>query len=139
MAGIEPGLSAEITHVVSGPEAAANWGGDMPVLATAVLLWLGEVAAGRALEGLLAHGETTLGLAHDSEHCAPTPVGQTVTVRAELEEVDGPRLVFRVSAHDGIDECLRGTHTRALIQRDRFVKRLEAKQATMANGGAASP
>lgn len=134
MADIEPGLSAEITHVVSGPEAAANWGGDMPVLSTAVLLWLGEVAAGRALDGLLEDGQTTLGLAHDAEHCAPTPVGQTVTVRAELEEVDGPRLVFRVSGHDGIDECLRGTHTRALIDRERFVKRLAAKQAAIANG-----
>ncbi|HWH43106.1 MAG TPA: hotdog domain-containing protein [Thermoleophilaceae bacterium] len=139
MAGIEPGLSAEITHVVSGPEAAANWGGDMPVLSTAVLLWLGEVAAGRALDGLLGEGETTLGLAHDAEHCAPTPVGQTVTVRAELEEVDGAKLVFRVSGHDGMDECLRGTHTRALIQRERFVKRLAAKQAAMANGTAAAP
>ena len=39
------GRSATITHVVKEADTAANWGNELPVLATPVLLWLSEIAA----------------------------------------------------------------------------------------------
>jgi len=59
-------------HRVSADDTAQHWGNDLPVLATPVLLWLGEVTAMRALADYLNDGEMTVGLAHDSAHLAPT-------------------------------------------------------------------
>ena len=58
----------------------------------------------------------------------PTPVGATVTARAELMAVDGRRLTFRVSATTGSIPIGEGTHERALIDLERFEARAEAKR-----------
>ena len=42
-------------------------------------------------------------------------VGKTVTVRAELLEVDGRKLRFKVEAHDEDKKVGEGTHRRAII------------------------
>ena len=42
-----------------------------------------------------------------------TPVGLEVTCRAELTEVDGRRLVFKVTAEDARGPIGEGTHERA--------------------------
>ncbi|GAA5084390.1 putative thioesterase [Thermocatellispora tengchongensis] len=122
-------LSASYTHEVTSRDTADQWRNDLPVLATPVLLWLGEITAMRALEGYLDEDEMTVGLSHDSSHLAPTPAGHEVHLTAVLRERDGARLTFDVHAHDGTDEILRGTHTRAVISRSRFLARLAAKSA----------
>jgi fluoroacetyl-CoA thioesterase len=43
-----------------------------------------------------------------------------------VTRVDGRRIEFRVSATDGHEEIGRGTHTRVLIDLDRFSARLGA-------------
>jgi predicted thioesterase len=49
------------------------------------------------------------------KHFAPTPKGKTVTVRAELLEVDGRKLRFKVEAHDEDKKVGDGTHRRAIV------------------------
>ena len=44
-----------------------------------------------------------------------TPKGEKVTVRAELLEVDGRKLRFKVEAHDEHKKVGEGTHRRAII------------------------
>jgi predicted thioesterase len=97
----EPGLRAELTLVVSdGDTAVAARSGDVPVLATPRLLALCEEASVAAVEGHLEPGRTTVGMRVQLEHLAPTAVGGSVRAEAILEEVDGPGLTFKVSAHD---------------------------------------
>jgi len=55
------------------------------------------------------------------------PLGATVTARAELLAVDGRRLTFKVTAHDGTDLIGEGTHERALIDLAKFEARINAK------------
>ena len=50
------------------------------------------------------------------KHFAPTPKGKKVTVRAELLEVDGLKLRFKVEAHDEDKKVGDGTHRRAVVQ-----------------------
>jgi fluoroacetyl-CoA thioesterase len=50
-----------------------------------------------------------------------------VEVKARLESVEGRRLVFAVSAHDGIDAITAGTHERHVIDAGRFMSKLAAK------------
>ena len=63
----------------------------------------------------------------EQAHTAATPPGLTVEVKARLESVEGRKLVFAVSAHDGIDAITAGTHERHVIDADRFVRKLAAK------------
>ena len=62
-------------------------------------------------------------------HLAATPPGFTVTVDAELVAVDGRKLEFKVSAHDGADLIGEGTHQRAVAMWDKFNARVAEKAA----------
>jgi len=64
--------------------------------------------------------EQTVGIGINVSHSAATPVGLTVTVHVRLEEVQGRRLIFRVSAEDGIDRISAGSHERFVIDAPRF-------------------
>ena len=46
-----------------------------------------------------------------------------------LLKVDGRRLTFSVRAHDGVDAISEGTHERFVIDRERFLRKLEEKTA----------
>jgi fluoroacetyl-CoA thioesterase len=52
-----------------------------------------------------------------------------VEVRTRLEAVEGRKLTFRVSAHDGVDAITEGTHERHVIDAERFHRKLAAKSA----------
>jgi predicted thioesterase len=104
--------------------AAALGSGDVPVLATPRLLaWL-EAANLAALEGHLDEGATSVGTRVELEHVAPSPVGATVTVRAEVVAVDGRLVQFDVVAlHPEGKVVAHGRVTRVSVDRARFLAR----------------
>lgn len=71
--------------------------------------------------------EQSLGTHINVSHEAATPPGLEVTATVELTAIDGRRLTFNVSAHDGIDTIARGTHERFVIDRARFDNKLQSK------------
>ena len=71
--------------------------------------------------------EQSLGTHVDLSHLAATPAGLTVEVRARVESVEGRKLVFAVSAHDGMDLISEGRHERHVIDAARFQARIAAK------------
>jgi predicted thioesterase len=121
----EPGLRAEASlHVGETDTAVAARSGDVPVLATPRLLALCEEATVAALEGHLERGKTTVGMRVQLEHLAPTGVGGIVRAEAVLEEVEGPRLTFKVSAHDDRGLVGVGRVTRVIVNTERFLEKL---------------
>jgi len=48
-------------------------------------------------------------------------------VRTRLEAVEGRKLVFAVSAHDGVDAIGEGRHERHVILAERFAAKVAAK------------
>lgn len=72
--------------------------------------------------------EQSLGTHINVSHEAATPPGLEVTATVEVTSVDGRRVTFAVSAHDGIDTIARGTHERFVIDKVRFDNKLRAKQ-----------
>jgi fluoroacetyl-CoA thioesterase len=50
-----------------------------------------------------------------------------VQARAELLEVEGRRLVFRVEAWDEVEQIGEATHERFVVGEERFVARAQAK------------
>lgn len=123
-----PGLRAELEFTVQSDDTADRWGsGLVPVFSTPALVGRMEQAAVQALQGHLPKGQTSVGGRIDVRHLAPTPVGMRVTVTAELFEVDGRRLVFRVTASDERESIGEAIHERFLVDEARFMKRVAEK------------
>jgi fluoroacetyl-CoA thioesterase len=125
---LTPGLTGQAGIVVGTRDTAPHIGsGKIKVLATPVMVSLMEEAALNAVEGLLPPGHQTVGTRLDITHVAATPVGLHVTARAELIEIDGRRLVFRVWADDEADRIGEGTHERIVVDVARFDARAQLK------------
>lgn len=121
---LRPGRSGEASLVVQEAQTARALGsGSEAVLATPALVALMEAAACAAL-GMLQDGQISLGTRIDVEHLAATAVGAGVTARAELTAVEGRTLTFAITAHEGDKLIGRAGHTRALVDRARFLARL---------------
>jgi fluoroacetyl-CoA thioesterase len=102
---------------------------DMPpVLATAYMIAFIEWTCLDAVRPLIEAREKTLGTHVDVSHLAATPVGLTVTAEVELVAVEGRKLRFRVSCHDGVDLIGAGFHERTVIDAARFLGRLGDKE-----------
>lgn len=133
---LQPGLTHRHTYTVppekTVPHLYPESGSfrEMPeVLATGFMVGLMEWACIEAIKPHLDWPrEQSLGTLVNFPHLAATPPGLTVTVDVRLERVDGRRLFFAVSAHDGIDRITEGTHERVIIDAERFNAKLESKK-----------
>ena len=123
---LEVGMRGEASVMVGEAQTAAAFGaGGVKVLGTPVMIGLMENAAWTLVQPDLNPGETTVGTLVNVRHLAATPMGKRVTATAELVEIDGRRLVFRVTAHDDKQLVGEGIHERARVLLDRFLARLE--------------
>jgi predicted thioesterase len=128
---LEAGLIGEARRVVDASMLASRMGsGSLDVLATPALVALMEEAACAAIQPRLAADQTSVGTRIDIAHLAPTPPGAEVRARAELVQVDGRRLLFRVEAFDNRERVGEGQHERALVDPRRLVARATAKQTS---------
>ena len=116
-------------HLLVGPEHTASFvgSGRIPVLATPVMINVIEAAALNAIEHLLPKGHQSLGIHLDVSHVAATPVGLRVTATAEVLQLDGRTVTFRVEARDNIEVIGGGTHRRVVVSVARFDARIQHK------------
>ena len=133
---LQPGLkhSATITvgEALAVPASSRLLGetADMPpVFATANMIAFVEWTCVAALAPYLAPNQRTVGTRVEMTHNAATPIGMQVTAEIELVEIDGRRLRFKVSCHDEAEPIGDGFHERTIVDHDRFMARLSAKQA----------
>lgn len=125
---LQPGLRGVSSLVVAEEHTAARFGaGGVRVFGTPMMIGLMENAAFSAIQPLLPEGQSSVGTRIDIRHLAATPIGMNVTATAELLEVDGRRLVFRVEARDDVELIGEGQHERYIINLDRFLSRIEEK------------
>lgn len=133
---LQPGLTYQFRFTVPPgktvphlyPESALFQ--EMPqVLATGFMVGLMEWAC---IEAIRPHldwpREQSLGTLVNFTHVAATPPGLTVTVDVRLEKVDGRKLEFFLTAHDGIDKIAEGTHARIVIDAARFNSKINDKR-----------
>src|ERR1700755_2774601 len=111
---LTPGLFAEIVTTVDDKLIVKHMGGE-GVLSTPSMIGLMEGAGIQAVQDHLPEGHTTVGFEVHVKHFGATPKGKTVKVRAELLEIDGRKLRFKVEAHDEDKKVGDGTHRRAII------------------------
>lgn len=122
---IEIGLKHTSKLTVSDAVTAVTVGsGDMPVLATPAMLALMENAAMLAVANYLPEDYTTVGGQIESSHLKPSKKGEVVTATAEVTQVDGKKVYFRVSAFSGDALIGEGSHLRFIVNRKKFLARL---------------
>lgn len=128
---LEKGLTAEVSAEVRDDMTARAVGsGEVNGLATPAMIALMEAAAVKAVAGELEEGESSVGTHLNVSHSAPTPVGMTVTARAELTGIVGRQLVFRIQARDEVGEIGSATHERFVVRLDSFEGKVAERRAT---------
>ena len=123
------GCKGTATKVVDDSVSAKTLGSSpLDVFATPAMVALMEQAAWTGVVSALDHGHGTVGSRLEVTHTAATPMGMTVTATAELIEIDGRRLVFRVSAEDQCGLIGEGIHERYIVDEARFLAKTNAKK-----------
>jgi fluoroacetyl-CoA thioesterase len=93
------------------------------IFSTPHMIGLMEWAAANAMLPFCDEGEISVGTAINIEHRAPTTVGARVKTEAVLESTNGRFFVFRVTAHNGVEEIGRGTVTRTFVNPKKVAER----------------
>lgn len=123
---MEIGLTFTSTTVVDNTNTAVALGsGDMEVFATPAMVALMENAAMNAVAPHLEAGQTTVGTEISTTHIKASALGATITATATLTAIEGRKLTFAVTAHDGDNIIGEGTHTRFIVDRERFLAKLK--------------
>ena len=126
---LQPGIEGQASVVVTPDNTAIKAGsGSVPVFATPMLVALMENAAMQALNGKLAEGQSSVGTKVEINHTAPTPLGMTVTANAKLQNIDGKKILFEVTAVDDKGQIAYGKHERVIIDVASFMAKAEKKQ-----------
>jgi len=125
---LKPGLRGRAELMVAEEHTAPRVGsGRVRVLATPVMINLFEAAALDAVERLLPPGRQSLGTVLNVRHIAATPVGMRVTATAEVTEVEGRTIRFRLEARDERDLIGDGSHERVVVNVAKFDERVQRK------------
>ena len=122
------GLKGRAETVVNESNTAqAACSGALPVFGTPFMCALMEEAAWKSIAPHLEPGQSTLGTRLNVSHDSATPVGMKVWAESEVIEVDGKRLVLKVSAYDEKGLIGQGTHERFIVTNQRFLTKCAGK------------
>ena len=124
------GTKCQVEQVVTDALTASAVGsGALPVFGTPFLMGMMENASLTLLQTFLTEGQGSVGTHLDIYHESPTPVGMKVTAEAEITNVseNGKMVDFDVRAWDEKGPIGHGTHTRAIINCERFLNKCNAK------------
>jgi fluoroacetyl-CoA thioesterase len=117
--GMVPGLTHTQTYVTTLEMRAKQLAAD--IFSTPAMIGLMEYTCVLLVAPYLDENEQTVGIHVDVRHMAPTKIGLSVTVTAELLEVKDSKLRFALSAvNDQGVKIGEGTHRRALINTNSF-------------------
>lgn len=111
--------------VVPEDTAIAQGSGQLEVLATPRLVAFMENAAMLTVAQSLGTGETTVGGMISITHLAPSTVGAEVVATAVLDKIEGRKLSFTVSVKEGDKLIGEGTHVRFIVDKERFMAKLQ--------------
>lgn len=127
---LQVGTKGKKTVVVTSENTAENMlSGLLPVYATPSLIAFMEYTCSDTVQPFLEAGMGTVGTLVNIKHTSASPVGSTITCECELEQIDGRRLVFKVTAHDDFGPVGEGVHERFIINNEKFIAKANAKGA----------
>ena len=105
--------------------AAAQASGALDVFSTPSLIALFEQTALLAVDPHLPEGFGTVGVEVSVKHMKATPIGSKVRCTVEVTAIEGRRVSFKGEMWDETGRIGEGAHTRYVINKDEFMKRLK--------------
>ena len=128
LADLGVGEALEASQEVTPERTASHIGsGALRVYATPAMALFVERACRDLVEPHLAEGQTTVGVELRIRHLAPTPLGSTIRLRAEVVAVENESIDFLAKLWDEQDQVGEVEHRRRVVDVERFLKRVEAK------------
>ncbi len=122
---IKPGIRHELSKKVGDNDSAERYGsGLVPVFSTPALVAFMEQCANEAVQPLLPEGFVTVGTEINLKHLKATPLGDEVRCIAELYAFEGRKLLFNIKAWDSKGEIGIATHTRFIVDKEKFLKNI---------------
>jgi predicted thioesterase len=121
-------LGKEQTIVCHSNSAVAMGSGSLEVFSTPSMIALMENAAASSVRPHLEPGKTTVGISIDAKHISATPLGMAVFCESCLTEIDGKRLVFKITAFDSNGEIGSARHERMIVDAKRFMEKAASKK-----------
>ena len=126
---LQVGIKGKYSLTVEEKMLACEVGsGLIPVFSTPWMVALMEGAASQSVSNAVGEGNVTVGTSLNISHLAATPCGMDVYAESELVEIDGRRLVFKVSAYDACEKIGEGMHERFIVGAEKFVAKCNAKK-----------
>jgi len=122
---IDTKIEFEQEITVEEKDCAASIGsGNLAVFATPAMIALMENSAMKCLAPILLQGWDSVGTEVNIKHIKATPVGGKIFCKAEIVKSEGKKITFSVSAKDEKGEIGYGTHTRYIINVEKFLSRI---------------
>jgi fluoroacetyl-CoA thioesterase len=124
--GLVNEIAQEVTPDLTAPHVGS---GSLTVYATPSMVVLVERTCATLIAPYLPEGQTSVGIEVHVRHLAPTPLGGTVRIRAEITEMDKNLITFHAKIWDEMELVGEAEHVRAIIDAERFLARVRAKSA----------
>ncbi|MBO4739294.1 MAG: thioesterase family protein [Bacteroidales bacterium] len=98
--------------------------GLLPVFATPAMIAFMENVSHESVAPYLPSSLTTVGTEINIEHKKASAIGQKLTCQSVLTKVNNRQLCFHVEVSDGVDIVGRGTHTRFVVDKEKFMAKV---------------
>ena len=119
---IKAGLEHRVDMTVTAEDTALSYkSGGLEVFATPGMIALMECTA---FELLKNYGADSVGTELNVQHLRACLTGTEVWATSVIEEVNGNWVKFNVAAFDNKGEIGKGTHTRYIIDAEKFMAKL---------------
>lgn len=125
---LQAGMFIEKKIHTTSEMAASRFHESSPrVLSTPSLLTFMQTTCADVLAPFLDRGEMAVSIKIEMSHLASTPIGMTITIRAEVIRVDGRRIYFKVEAFDEMEKIAQGYNDMFIIDEERFERGIKRK------------
>ncbi len=122
---LHTGIKGKLEQIVAPKDTATAYGsGLVEVFATPAMIALMENTAHTSLKEYLPEGFLTVGRDVNIKHIKATAVGKRVWAVSEITLIEGKKLTFSVEAFDEDGKIGFGTHTRYIVNKQRFMESL---------------
>jgi predicted thioesterase len=119
-------LCNEEKEIVNANNVATVVGsGSVEVFATPAMIALMEKTANNSLRNHLPEGCVTVGVEINTKHIKASAIGKEIVCKSELIKVDGKKLFFNISAYEGEDMIGQASHTRVVVNKEKFLNNLK--------------
>lgn len=129
MKDINIGMKSYAEVMVNKDNIATTIGsGSLEVFATPMMAALMEKSALNAIDHSMENDETTVGTMLNITHSSPTPIGMRVKASAEVIQINGREITFKVIAEDEKAIIGEGIHKRVVVSEKKFINKTNLKK-----------